>query len=411
MAACAAAPGGAPVASASAGFAAELGARQGLAPERVWQGRFRRRPRRNDRLESGASASASRQSAARSFVEQLRGRVRGHDPSDGLRVALPEPHFGRRDLRAPPAGSTADSRFWAVELAVVVVSASRVLSVLGETSPRRGRDSTPRSARATRPKAATVRSPAAIDPADADRCAPRLAAGALRPGASGRAEPVRQGPHVVGARRHLGRRSEPINEFVVVDAANGVVALHFDQIETALNRRICDANEMAAQVPCTAPVRTEGGPRSRTTNDDVNPAYDFSGDTYNFYFNSFGRDSLDDAGLTSNHVDFCPPAGTARTRTRSGTAADGLRRGLRAADDVVGHELTHGVTDFTSHLFYYAHRARSTSRCPTSWASSSISPTVPATTLPRRWQLGRTAGLADGIRNMTNPPTSVIRTG
>ena len=34
-------------------------------------------------------------------------------------------------------------------------------------------------------------------------------------------------------------------------------------------------------------------------------------------------------------------------------AADGLRRRLRAADDVVGHELTHGVTEFSSHLFYY----------------------------------------------------------
>ena len=27
--------------------------------------------------------------------------------------------------------------------------------------------------------------------------------------------------------------------------------------------------------------------------------------------------------------------------------------GFAAADDVVGHELTHGVTDFSSHLFYY----------------------------------------------------------
>ena len=27
--------------------------------------------------------------------------------------------------------------------------------------------------------------------------------------------------------------------------------------------------------------------------------------------------------------------------------------GFAAADDVVGHELTHGVTEFSSHLFYY----------------------------------------------------------
>ena len=27
--------------------------------------------------------------------------------------------------------------------------------------------------------------------------------------------------------------------------------------------------------------------------------------------------------------------------------------GFASADDVVGHELTHGVTEFSSHLFYY----------------------------------------------------------
>ena len=99
---------------------------------------------------------------------------------------------------------------------------------------------------------------------------------------------------------------EPINELVVVDAEFGAVALHFDQIETALNRRICDANETATQVPCAAPVRTEGGPPVADTFDDVNKAYEFSGDTYNFYFNRFGGDSLNNAGLTLNNtVDFC----------------------------------------------------------------------------------------------------------
>ena len=43
-------------------------------------------------------------------------------------------------------------------------------------------------------------------------------------------------------------------------------------------------------------LRVEGGPNSSIP--DVNDAYTYAGDTYNFYASRFGRDSLDGHGLT-----------------------------------------------------------------------------------------------------------------
>lgn len=51
-------------------------------------------------------------------------------------------------------------------------------------------------------------------------------------------------------------------------------------------------------------VRKEGEPRAADS--AINEAYEFSGDTFNFFHTLFGRNSLDDAGMSlisSVHVD------------------------------------------------------------------------------------------------------------
>ena len=77
-----------------------------------------------------------------------------------------------------------------------------------------------------------------------------------------------------------------------------------------------------------------------------------AGDTYNFYLNNLGRDSIDNAGMTLMSTVHFSASTIQRFLERD---ADGLRRrvGYPLADDVVGHELTHGVTQYTSNLFYY----------------------------------------------------------
>lgn len=145
-----------------------------------------------------------------------------------------------------------------------------------------------------------------------------------------------------------------VRELVLVDAQFGVVLLHFNQIHNALDRVIYDNNNNSgAGLPGTGPVRTEGGPASVIA--DVNAAYDYSGDTYNFYNSHHGRDSLDDAGMTLvSTVRYCDPFDVCPYPNAFWNGVQMVYgEGFAAADDVVGHELTHGVTDFTSHLFYF----------------------------------------------------------
>jgi Zn-dependent metalloprotease len=153
---------------------------------------------------------------------------------------------------------------------------------------------------------------------------------------------------------------EPIRELVLIDAQTGKLALHFNQIADAKRRFVCnDKNTVDADGNpdnnCTPDkyVRSEG--QAATGNADVDLAYDYSGKTYDYYFNNFGRDSLDGKGLPLiSLVKYCDPSEACPFEN---AFWDGHQMtygdGFASADDVVGHELTHGFTDFTSHLFYY----------------------------------------------------------
>ena len=205
-------------------------------------------------------------------------------------------------------------------------------------------------------------------------------------------------------------RGVPIDELVVVDAETGAVALHFSQIEEALQRRICDADNTPTEIPCTAAlsVRDEGDPPVADNFDDVNKAYDFAGDTYNFFFDRFGRDSLDDAGLLlRSTVDYCDPfepCPYANAFWNGQQMAYG--DGFAAADDVVGHELTHGVTDFSSSLFYYYQSgAINESMSDVFGEFVDLTNTAGTDTPAVRWLLAEDIpGFPGGIRNMENPP-------
>jgi len=109
-------------------------------------------------------------------------------------------------------------------------------------------------------------------------------------------------------------------------------------------------------------VRSEGEKKSADV--AVNEAYDFSGDTYDFYREVFGRNSLDDAGMTlisSVHVGEAD--GTGKFQPMDNAFWDGGQMAYGDGDgqiferftrslDVVAHELTHGVQSFTSNLDY-----------------------------------------------------------
>ena len=147
-----------------------------------------------------------------------------------------------------------------------------------------------------------------------------------------------------------------IDRYVLIDAHTGYVALTFSQRNDFLSRQVCDNNESAALgETCVNPVRTEGQPPIPGST-DANWAYDLSGVTYNFYMNNFGRDSLDGHGMMlKSTVRFCPSASACPYANAYWNGAQMVYgQNYASAVDVVGHELTHGLTDHTSALLYYA---------------------------------------------------------
>lgn len=101
-------------------------------------------------------------------------------------------------------------------------------------------------------------------------------------------------------------------------------------------------------------LRTEEGQPSADVS--ANQAFDGLGATYGFYWNVFQRDSIDNAGLPllgevhfGEHYDNAFWDGE---RMMFGDGDGQLFTGFTEAIDVIGHELTHGVTEATLALRY-----------------------------------------------------------
>lgn len=142
----------------------------------------------------------------------------------------------------------------------------------------------------------------------------------------------------------------PVAERLLVDAHDGAAVLRIPMIYSAKFRTIFDAENVVGADPGTL-KRSEGQGAANIA--DVDNAYDFYGDTYDFYQAQHGRDSIDDNGVTMDAtVRLCPDSFNCPylnafwdgTRMYFG---DGF-----TVDDVVGHELTHGVTQNESNLIY-----------------------------------------------------------
>ncbi|MHC5142216.1 MAG: M4 family metallopeptidase, partial [Planctomycetota bacterium] len=142
-----------------------------------------------------------------------------------------------------------------------------------------------------------------------------------------------------------------VDEVVLVDAHTGEVALRYSQIKHAKDREIYDADSTAVIQGELA--RAEGD--APANQEDVDDCYDFLGDTYDFYELQHGRDSIDDDGITMiATVRFCPDPSDCpfANAVWAGFLTQMIYGEGWAVDDVVAHELTHGVTESESGLIY-----------------------------------------------------------
>ena len=118
-------------------------------------------------------------------------------------------------------------------------------------------------------------------------------------------------------------------------------------------RTIYDAKN-SEQLPGTI-VRNEGSPAS--SDEMVNEAYDGAGATYDLYHEVFERNSVDDKGLRlDSTVHFGKKYDNAFWNGSQMVYGDGdgeLFQRFTKSIDVIGHELTHGVTQFEAGLIYF----------------------------------------------------------
>ena len=153
-----------------------------------------------------------------------------------------------------------------------------------------------------------------------------------------------------------------VRRLVLVDDTTGRVLVDLDQVEH-LDRVICDRNNVrGTAAACTSGfARTEG--QAATGIADVDAAYDHAGAVSTAYQQIAGIDLTDKLGINvggvkklASTVRFCYPTGQGAcpyanafwNGTQMFYGAD-----FAVADDVVGHEMTHGVIDQYSELFYW----------------------------------------------------------
>jgi Zn-dependent metalloprotease len=102
-------------------------------------------------------------------------------------------------------------------------------------------------------------------------------------------------------------------------------------------------------------VRREGDPAAGDL--AVDEAYDGAGATYDLYYEVFERNSIDDRGLrldsTVHYGDKYDNAFWNGDQMVYGDGDGELFERFTKSIDVIGHELTHGVTQYEANLIYY----------------------------------------------------------
>jgi Zn-dependent metalloprotease len=184
-------------------------------------------------------------------------------------------------------------------------------------------------------------------------------------------------------------------------------------VATEIKQRIVfDANN-GTQLPGTV-VRQEGDPP--VTDVAVNEAYDGSGVTYDMFYGVYGRNSIDNKGLRlDSTVHYNKGYDNAFWNGQQMVYGDGdedmpesqrLFNRFTIALDVIGHELTHGVTQYEAGLV--TGTAGGAERSLDVFVSSSAIPT-PETADQANWIIGEglfTANVSRWVSVLKAPGTA-----
>ncbi|HLF73214.1 MAG TPA: M4 family metallopeptidase, partial [Anaerolineales bacterium] len=226
-------------------------------------------------------------------------------------------------------------------------------------------------------------------------------------------------------------RGLPVRELVLVDAIRGNISLHFNQIDTAWAGRSSieaapvmgpresgDVSKAAALNADVATYTASNGTNlpgtflcaetqpACTNGADLHAdkAHAYAIGTYNLFAAQHGRNSVDNAGaqlISTVHYDS-----NYQNAFWSGSQmvyGDGY--GFALADDVVAHELTHGVTQHESNLFYFYQSGAINESFSDLWGEFYDQTNGQGNdTAGAAWQLGEDISGLGAIRDLRDPP-------
>ena len=138
---------------------------------------------------------------------------------------------------------------------------------------------------------------------------------------------------------------KPYNTIFYVSKSFPKVIFKSSRYKEGMNRTIYYGTSISSYKK----ARSEGS--SASGNSEVDKAYDFLGKIYNFYKDNFGRDSMDNRGMEIETL----VVSSGRNAAYMGNGDIMVSSGL-VADDVLAHEYTHGVTEYTGVLQAYQYQ-------------------------------------------------------
>ncbi|MGZ4631211.1 MAG: M4 family metallopeptidase [Actinomycetes bacterium] len=359
------------------------------------------------RRPAGVSATASAATKARAHLGRFGSLFGVHDPAANLRTDTVDAlghgqsvvRFQQTARGLPVLGG---------QLATVVDARGNLISLSGETSPRVTSSAFPQRAAAARGTALSV---TARDTRVGIRRLRATAPARWLYDASLFANPGKPGARGVWLVTVTAPARADVRELVLVDAVTGKVVLHVNQAPH-LDQVVCDnANKKKDDYTCAAgryKRDTSADPADQT---DTASAYRATRAASDFYASLgvdltalIGSDYGDGKKIRST-VGVCPSTGC----PYDNAFWDGFQmvygRGFPRADDVVAHELTHGVTQHTSGLIYWFQSGAINESMSDVFGefidqTDGIGNDSPAV----RWQLGEDLPFANPVtRDMANP--------
>ena len=204
------------------------------------------------------------------------------------------------------------------------------------------------------------------------------------------------------------------HRLVLVDDRTGAIVQDLNLVEQ-VDRVVCDNGNfnVSLDLACQTAdaVRTEGDPPTGSA--DVDDAYDLAGVVSTFYRQIggidltalLGADEGDHRSLSST-VRWCDPGARPQDCPLQNAFWNGVGmfygEGFAAADDVVGHEMTHGVISHNADLFYWGQSGAINESLADVMGEIVDHRHVGPDDSPQSWDLGEDLPIG-AVRNMKDP--------